>query len=992
MNPDKTKQTLVSRITSLLGLNEKEFEKRKAYLQIDAQDIAVLQQIEPHLQKVHARIMDEFYHHLLQFDETAGYLQDTDIVGQLKDKQARYFEDLTNGRYDWSYVQNRLAVGVVHQQIGLQPRWFIGAYAKFINSLIPEICHIVGSDINKASEIIRALLKIVFLDINIVLDTYMTSDQMSIRAFKDYSENLFNNIPLGLVAVSKKMKILSCNEYMERFFAAEKSGLAGRNLYDVFPNSGLYDRAIEVINTKRPQTGIKVELEFNHRIIPCQISLTALDIAEPYQDTDSPGVLLIIEDVSEHTLLIQSTTESDDRVRAIMDNVADGIITIDKKGIIESYNKQAENMFGFHAADVIGRNVTALMSEPDASQHDGYLARYLSSGRKSCLGKGFRQVIGKHKDGSTFEMDLSISRLDIGSKTLFIGIVRDISDRVEAEKKMSQLSSALEQAADSVIITDCKGIIEYVNAGFESTTGFQRDDVIGKTPSIVKSGLQDQDFYKKLWQTIQRGEVFRDIIINRKKDGTLYYEEKTITPLRDTQNNISHFISTGKDITERMHTQKRMQFMAHHDALTLLPNRLLFLDRLSGALTGAKRNQTLVALLFLDLDRFKNINDSLGHALGDRLLQQVAKRLASCLREGDTVARLSGDEFALLLGDIKDQDDITVILHKVIEVLDEAFHIDGHELFISASLGITVGPIDGADATTLLKNADIAMYRAKSTGKSFSYFTPDMHTRAEERLLLENDLHRALHRNELFLVYQPQIDLKDDRHIIGIEALLRWKHPSSGIMLPSLFIPLMEETGIIGQVGEWVLDTACQQMRTWLDARLGVPHISINVSPRQLSDPEFTHLLLSALQKYNLEPAHLELEITESSLLENEDNANLVLAEIHKIGIKIAMDDFGTGYSSLSYLRKLPVSTLKIDQSFVNDVPMDKDDAELTNTIIAMGNSLNLIVIAEGVENQAQFDFLKQRGCHAVQGYLTGKPVTAEEILPVLSAQQTSSH
>ncbi len=981
MKPDKSRNIPLDKIIKSLGLDEKEFEKRKAYLQISQEDIDELQLIEPHLRKIHSRIMDEFFTHLLEFDGTARFLQDPDQLTELKLKQSRYFDDLTHGPYDWNYVKNRLTVGMVHQQIGLEPQWYIGAYSKFITSLIPEICDIVGEDTKRAGRIICALLKIVFLDINIVLDTYMTSDQLSLRALKAYSENLFTNIPIGLVVVSSDMRIVSGNDYMEHLFDQTVPETIDQDIFDIFPGTGLRDRAIEVLITQQPQHAIRIEAPVKGQLIPCQVALSPLDISDPFSETEkNSGVLIVFEDISGRELLVQSTAESDDRVRAIMDNVADGIITIDKTGLIESFNKQAESMFGYRATEVLGKNVSMLMPEPDANQHDGFLERYLSSGQKSYLGTGFRQVTGKHKDGNTFDTELAVSQLNIGNKPLFIGIVHDISQRVESEKKMAQLSSAIEQAADSVVITDNKGIIEYVNGGFEQTTGFTRNEVIGKTPAVIKSGLQDDDYYKNLWTTIFKGEIFRDVLINRKKDGSLYYEEKTITPLRDAQNTLTHFIATGKDITERMHDQQRMQFMVHHDSLTLLPNRVLFINRLSSAISTAEQHNIHVALMVLDLDRFKNINDTLGHAFGDRLLQQVAKRLPGCLPESDTVARLSGDEFAILLDDIKDHHSITLIANKITEVLGEPFFLDSHELFISASIGITVAPEDGNDVVTLLKNADIAMYRTKSSSRAYSYYTPDMHTRAEEHLMLENNLRHALSRNEFFLVYQPQVDLINHNQIIGVEALIRWQHPTSGVLLPTLFIPLLEETGYIKQVGEWILDTACNQLRQWLDQGLRIPRISINISPRQISAPGFTNSVITCLKKNHLSPQHLELEITESSLMENEKNAMKVLTNIHHIGINIAMDDFGTGYSSLSYLQKLPVSTLKIDQSFVSEVPNNKDDAELTNTIIAMGQSLNLTVIAEGVENEAQLEFLKQRGCHAVQGFLTGKPGLADEI------------
>jgi diguanylate cyclase (GGDEF)-like protein/PAS domain S-box-containing protein len=387
--------------------------------------------------------------------------------------------------------------------------------------------------------------------------------------------------------------------------------------------------------------------------------------------------------------------------------------------------------------------------------------------------------------------------------------------RLQPNREIFTLSTAIEQTADSVLITDSQGVIEYVNAAFERTTGYSRAEALGRRSNLVKSGLMPEDFYRRLWQTIRRGEVFRDVFINRRKDGTLYYEEKTITPLRDPSGTITHFVSTGKDISERIHYEERLHHLANHDPLTGLANRALLLDRLRQAITRARWHQRLLAVLFLDLDRFKNINDALGHDVGDRLLQALAKRLTDCVREGDTVARLGGDEIAILLEDIASSEDVAAVAHKILAVFEQPFTVDGHELYAGTSIGVSLFPSDGEDPVTLLKHADIAMYRAKRQGGGhYAFFSAQMGEALAERLVLENDLRQALARGELELHYQPVVDLATGA-IRGLEALVRWRHPRLGLLAPDRFIALAEESGLIVPMGKWVVREACRQLRDW---------------------------------------------------------------------------------------------------------------------------------------------------------------------------------
>ncbi|HSG11506.1 MAG TPA: EAL domain-containing protein [Gammaproteobacteria bacterium] len=434
---------------------------------------------------------------------------------------------------------------------------------------------------------------------------------------------------------------------------------------------------------------------------------------------------------------------------------------------------------------------------------------------------------------------------------------------------------------------------------------------------------------------------------------------------------------------------KRMEYHAHHDALTGLPNRILLNDRIHKGLAHARRQQSMLALLFLDLDRFKIINDSLGHAVGDQLLRVISRRLKSCLREGDTIARLGGDEFMVLLPDIKSALDAGKIGNKIIKSLTDSISCNGHELHITTSVGISIYPFDGADADTLVRHADISMYRAKDIGRNkMVYYTAEMNAGSRKKLTLETNLRSALGKKQLHLVYQPKIDITRNQ-IIGVEALLRWKHPDMGYVSPLEFIPIAEESGLIIPIGEWVLNTAFRQLREWHDAGFDELTMAVNLSSAQLSRPGFEDIMEHALTNSGISADKAELEITENVAMRNIDSAIMTLQKFKDRGMSIAMDDFGTGYSSLGYLRKLPIDTVKIDRSFVSELPDSKDDALIAQTIIAMAHSMNLGLVVEGVDNVRQLNFFKKQGCHIVQGFLFSNPLPAEELLEMLRTHDT---
>ncbi len=558
-----------------------------------------------------------------------------------------------------------------------------------------------------------------------------------------------------------------------------------------------------------------------------------------------------------------------------------------------------------------------------------------------------------------------------------------VSDDILA---MSKLSSAIQQTADSVVITDSEGMIEYVNPAFERLTGYHRAEAIGNRPSLVKSGQHSEAFYKRLWHTIRNGHVFSGVFVNQTRHGNLYYEDKTITPVRDARGHITHFVSTGKDVTERMKAEQHLIHLAHHDALTDLPNRTLFIDRFNQALGRATRRDLQVAVLFLDLDSFKQINDTLGHDAGDLLLQAVAKRLTGHIRVVDSLARFGGDEFAVLMEYVAGEDAMPAIAQEILDTLKEPFIIAGSEIHITTSIGISLYPEDGTDPQTLLKNADTAMYRAKAQGKNkYRFYTADMNAKATGRLTLEKALRQAMGREEFMLHYLPKIDIGRGL-IIGVEALLRWRHPRLGLLAPEEFVPLLEETGQIADVGEWVIHEALTQLQRWRQIGFSDLRLAVNLSPVQIRDADFVGRIERSLSQENFEQsAHLlEFEITERLLKENLPETVDQLHALRALGAHLSLDDFGAGYSSLSYLTRIPFETIKLDRSLVGNINIDPDDTAIIGAMIAMTHRLKLAVVAEGVETEAQFDHLREQGCDAMQGHLFSAALTADEVTALL--------
>ncbi len=540
-------------------------------------------------------------------------------------------------------------------------------------------------------------------------------------------------------------------------------------------------------------------------------------------------------------------------------------------------------------------------------------------------------------------------------------------------------ASVFHNAIEGIVITDAKGTIVSVNPAFTAITGYRSDEAVGQTPRMLKSNRHDQAFYREMWNTIESAGQWKGQIWNRRKCGEVFLESQTIRKLLG-EDGIVRYVAVFNDITDQWRKDQRIEYLAFYDSLTGLANRALLNDRISHAITFAERSQKSVAVLILDLDRFKNINDTFGHDQGDKLLQIVGVRLREAARETDTVARLGGDEFVVLLENPGTPEDVAVIATRIVASIAEPTQLGGITLQVEASVGAALYPADGLDAAALLKNADTAMYEAKAAGKNtYRFFSASMTDRAKKRLHLEMDLRRALEKNELELHYQPKICLRTGSPV-GAEALVRWRHPERGLVPPVEFIPLAEETGLIEPLGDWVLEEACRQLCVWRTSGSGVQSIAVNVSALQFRGLALSDRIRKLLDRYGLPGSVLEVELTESALMNDPDEAIEIMQSLRAAGVRIAVDDFGTGYSSLSYLSRLPIDTLKIDRSFVMQADHSANGRVVCETIIGLGRNLHLQVVAEGIETPEQLAYLRLQGCYAGQGYHFCRPVPEREL------------
>ena len=816
-----------------------------------------------------------------------------------------------------------------------------------------------------------ALLEEDFSAVKAYLDSQPRSGECDLDAWFDAN-------PDALRTCSQLVRIVSVNSGAGEIFDAGSHSELLSNLDRLFDDASLTVFREEIIAFCRGAREFEAEAE--------QLTLTGDTIFTtvraallPGHEADWRRVIVVIEDITKRKKAQRQLEDTFNQLKLAVDSAQLGVWRLDLTNTRLDWNDQQLAIYGLRA-EQFDHSIEAWRSRvlPDdlASADAGF---WRVQGGGSIKDVEFRI---RRPDGEIRYISASGTAItaEDGQLTELIGINADVTEERRKEERLRQAATVFSSTAEGVTITELDGTIIDVNEAFTEITGYAADEVIGQTPSLLQSGRHDADFYRAMWRALEETGQWRGEIWNRRKDGSLYPQLLTVSAVREQDGEPTGYVGVFTDITRIKRSEERLDHLAHHDPLTDLPNRLLLMERLGQSIRHAARHQSMLAVVFVDLDRFKTVNDSLSHTAGDQLLQQVARRFVELVRADDTVARLSGDEFILLLEGAGNADQVTTAITKLMSAFDAPFELEVGEVRITASMGVALYPQDGTDAATLLRNADAAMYRAKDEGRdSYHFYTKELTTSAFEHLFLENALRYALQREEFQLAYQPQIDLQTGK-CVAVEVLLRWEHPEQGTISPDRFIPIAEQSGLIRGIGQWVLQTACAQGKAWLDQGLPFEHLAVNVAGPQVQDPAFADQVQSVLEATGLPARRLELEVTEGFVMHRAPGSIRQLQQIRAKGIEIAIDDFGTGYSSLSYLKQLPIDTLKIDQSFVREIPHDTNDMAISAAVVAMAGELGLKTVAEGVETIAQAHFFRDHGCRLAQGYFFSEPLSADQL------------
>jgi diguanylate cyclase (GGDEF)-like protein/PAS domain S-box-containing protein len=823
-------------------------------------------------------------------------------------------------------------------------------------------------------------------------------------SLRHINHNVLENIAMRLKAAHREKLVRASEEQYRLLLEYLPVGIIhyDTNLVITYCN----DRFCSIVhNTGERLIGLDMKLLKDQAILPCLLSPFKGESGHyrgPYRATYSDTSLMIdmtcasYRDVAGQVLggvaIVQDVTEPHEselkarvlmhRHDALMSSAMEGIHILDINGNIVEANETFCNMLGYDKNEVASLNVAdwdAQWSKEELMERLRWLVRENST---------LFQTRHRRKDGSIIDVEISTTGAEINGALYLYASSRDITDRKKAEEAM-RIAAITFETQEGILVTDANGTIIRVNRAFQEITGYRAEEVVGRNPRMLQSGRHDVAFYRAMWSDLLSTGNWAGEIWDRRKNGEIYPKLMTITAVYDDKHHVTHYVAVFRDISNRKKSEQEIHHLAFYDSLTQLPNRRLLMDRLQQAMAVSARNGWHGALLFLDLDNFKTINDTQGHAVGDQLLIEAARRLQACLREGDSVARLGGDEFVVVLEDLSGDAEEAAnqaedVAQKVQAVLNEPYMLQEQECMSPVSIGISLFRGHHENADDVLTQADVAMYQAKVSGRnSIRFFDPQMQRALEIRADLEADLRHALERGQFQLHYQLQVD--NLRRPLGAEVLLRWNHPKRGFVSPKEFIPLAEETGLIVPIGLFVLEQACKQLQGWQnDSITRGMVLSVNVSAKQLRQPDFVFQVQRVLQESGAKPSLLKLELTESTVLDNVEYTINKMRELRLLGLSFSLDDFGTGYSSLQYLKQLPLDQIKIDQSFVRDIVSDINDAAIVQTIIAMTTALGLGVIAEGVETIEQYQFLDQHGCHSFQGYLFGKPLPIEQFEELL--------
>lgn len=674
--------------------------------------------------------------------------------------------------------------------------------------------------------------------------------------------------------------------------------------------------------------------------------------------------------MSKSNYKVQSDIDKESLAEIVFEHMQEGIIVLDQKLTIVSINRWAEKVLGTNEKEIIGTSYSTLFH----NVKDFHLITFHIKDKGDYQG----EVLKKRKNGEIYSEWMNIRSVlsAVQDNVHYVVVFRDLSIIKTSQFERRFAAKVLENTSEGVIVTDDKGRILTVNPAFEIVTGYTIDDVLGENPRMFQSGIHNQDFYKNMWDELIRTGNWQGEIWNKKKDGELFPEWLSISSIEDADGRVINYVAVFSDISDRKHAEEQLRRLAHFDTLTGVANRYSLNKRLESLLqTAVKHNQQL-AVLFLDLDRFKYINDSLGHNFGDLLLKEISLRLRGLIRNKDLIARFGGDEFVIVL----------LVAENIIKSIAQPFFLEHHEVYVSTSIGISFFPSDGETMKTLLRNADKAMYMAKSCGRNqFELYHTDMHQNESKRMKMENYLHKALEKNEFFLVYHPIVNTRSNQ-IEGIEALIRWENKEFGIVNPSTFIPLAEETGLIIAISEWVIEQACKDIQKIHLRGYKNIYISINISAIQFNQVAFVNSVRNIIEKTNASPNSIVFEVTESMIMPNASETIGKLVKLKRLGIKLSVDDFGTGYSNLSYLNRFPLDTLKIDKSFIDKITVSSDDLAIVQAIITMAQRLHLNVVAEGIENKKQYQLLRKENCDFIQGFYITRPLSFDDLIEFLES------
>ncbi len=821
-----------------------------------------------------------------------------------------------------------------------------------------------------------------FMDIT---ERKLTED--ALRQSEEKYRAIIENIEDGYVETDLKGNFIFFNDAISKMHGYRNIELLRLNYRDIMDKENakkIYARYNKVFTTGQP------EKEFEYEIITKNGQRRNLETSISLIKNPTGRIVAfrgIVRDRTEHKQAVEALRLSEEKYRTILENIEEGFFEVDLAGNFTFFNNSLCQLMGYSREELMGMNYRQYTDKVTSKEVFNTFNAIYKTGVPA---KEFDWLIVR-KDGTKRYVEASISlKKNLSGRPLgFQGFTHDVTERKVAEEALRQSEekyrSILENIQEAYFEVDLVGNFTFFNDSLCRMTGCSREELRGTSYKIFSDEENSKKVFlafNKIFKTGKPTEGF-DWRISR-RDGTKRYIEASVSLQKDSSGKPIGFKGVIRDITERKRIEQELNYMATHDALTGLPNRLMFSQLLSQAIQSAKRNKRQLAVFFIDLDRFKIINDTLGHEAGDLLLQEIAKRFRQGLRAVDVVGRLGGDEFVILIEEFNDSTQVAKVAHKILSAAMKPMVIMGEECRVTASIGISTYPHDAQDEQTLMKNADIAMYFAKEEGKNnYQFYSKDIKTHSTERMTIETNLRRALERNELFLDYQARLDFKTNE-ITGVEALLRWNNPYLGVVTPTQFIPVAEETGMIIPIGKWVLKASCAQNIAWQKQGLPAVCMAVNLSLRQLMDDNLLDDIKSVLRETGMPPNLLELEITESMVMHNPERLLTFLKKIKEMGIRLAIDDFGTGYSSLAQIKHFPVDTLKVDRSFIRNLPQNPEDKAITEAIINMGKVLSLTVVAEGVETPEQENYLREQVCDEMQGFYFSKPVTADEFADLL--------